>query len=295
MVHTAARARPAKRMVNEKLADTNEEEMTDLTNESESELEPITEGEDETDEDDESEEEAITEEEDATDDEEMTEVETDEEDDEKLFEKLFTKARKHYVRQEANADRIEDYLDRKPWKKVPLVSLKGKWTLYSSAYLDCMKRKIPKWGPRKLEDFDIGPLRMSRSDDSYSTMVGADLSGESDFTFFVSERVEFDFKAPKWASTRPMKIGCLIELGSAHNMDEKSVNISVMFLGPDVFKITFRSKDLPSSRFQGYDEITFVARRIQTQAQVREEQRKASAEWANCRYTGHLHPSNWGF
>ncbi|KAI1511125.1 hypothetical protein PtrCC142_011432 [Pyrenophora tritici-repentis] len=73
MVHTAARARPAKRMVNEKLADT-DEEMTDLTNESESELEPITEGEDETDEDDESEEEAMTEEEDATDDEEMTEV-----------------------------------------------------------------------------------------------------------------------------------------------------------------------------------------------------------------------------
>lgn len=93
-----------------------------------------------------------SEEEDATDDEETTEMEEDdliddsseaeeEEDmtDEQFFEAMFAKARRHHTRKEAKADRIGDALYE--YQRVPLGNLGGKWILYSSAFLDCIKRK----------------------------------------------------------------------------------------------------------------------------------------------------------
>jgi hypothetical protein len=149
--------------------------------------------------------------------------------------------------EEVKARKITESL-RKKKKTLRLGNLRGKWTLYSSAYLDCIKQEIWDDSPYSMSEFEIGTMEIDEDKIEGLIMADADLGAEFMLGYCDEEGFQFEFKTPKHASTTPSSTMCCFLGGGRY------IPIEVSFLGSRVCKMTVDGFEL-GKLFQGEDKI----------------------------------------
>jgi hypothetical protein len=140
-----------------------------------------------------------------------------------------------------------------------------------------------------MSGFKIGTMEIDKDKIEGLTMSNADLGAElMTLAYCDEEGFQFEFKTPKNASARPLQTMCCVVGGGRY------IPVEVSFLGSGVCRIVIQVPDL-GSLFKDKEKIEFVAVHTKTEEEAENERAEADEEWRDCRYTGHLHPSRWGF
>jgi hypothetical protein len=143
------------------------------------------------------------------------------EDEKEVFNQMFDEMKAKMIAGETKVQQLESAF-RQQDTAPPLRDLRGQWTLYSSAFLECIKQDIWDDKPYQMEGYEIGTMDIGGDE---IEREGSDLSADLTITFCSEPIFDFDFKAPKYASAIPLQTSCCL------NSTQETIDIEMSFLG----------------------------------------------------------------